>query len=592
MKRSIFAITIFLGTFTGILSYAQDTIMNKEVEVIKAFQPTVSDANKIFTSPTISDTIKYTPVFDYKIQSTLVPVARTIQNLPVVQLGNPPQSRSNTGYVRAGFGNALTPYGEFVLNTSPTKTTDFGFQLSHFSSNPNVKLNNGIKVKSPYSDNSATIFVKNKFKKAVLNWNVGYERNHYNYYGFPGVDSLIFRDSVLYRETEKVSSTLNKKQILNNASAQFNLRKIDAKSNFDYNITLGYNYFWNQTGQTTHRGNYDGNFIINKQKFDIEIGSQIGYYNQDSIQNPYKQKLNHQFVFAGLSPQFVYEKKNLFIKAGFNLSTIIDDDTSAIFHFSPKIDFEYQPIKNILSLFAGANGKLSTNDYQSMTVLNRYIAYNSEVKPSQEVISLFGGFKGKFSRSISYLFDVAYAVKSDEPFYYLTQTNYPNASDEVKNLFSVKYYDINTLRFGGNIRFSSNNVSIGLKGNYFSYTAEPNVTLTHLPVYDANLNTLINVGAQFKIRLDATVIGARKGEIEVRTFELIPGTELLSEPVISNEFQTLKTIIDINAGVDYEFNKKLSFSLDIRNLINQKYEVWHGYNSQGILIMAGARYTF
>jgi hypothetical protein len=592
MKKTIIITTIFLSLLTARTSTAQDTIMNKEVEVIKAFQPTVSDANKIFTSPQINDTVKYTPVFDYKIQSTMVPVSRTIQKLPVVQLGNPPKTVSNTGYARAGFGNAITPYGEFVLNTSPSKSTDFGIQLSHFSSNPNVTLNNGIKVKSPYSDNSATIFLKNKFKKAELNWNIGYERNSFTYYGFPGVDTLVTRDSLLYRETENVSPTLNTKQIFNNASALFNLKKIDAKADFVYDVSLGYNYFWNFTGQKTHRGSYDGNYLINKRNFDIVIGSQINYFYQDSIQNLYKQKLNHQFVFAGISPQYVYQKRNLLLKAGFNLSTIIDNDTSAIFHFSPKIYFEYEPIKNMLTLFAGTDGKLSSNDYQTMTLVNRYLSYNTEVKPSQEVINLYGGFKGKFSRNISYLFDVAYAVKSDEPFFYLTQTNYPLASDELRNLFAVKYFDLNILRFGGNMRYSSNNVTVGLKGNYYSYTTELNVILTHRPAYDAGVNTIFRINNRLQIRLDGTLMGPRQGEIEKRTFELVPGTELLAEPVISTEFQELKTIVDVNAGADYDYTKKLRFSLDILNLTNQRQEMWHGYSSQGILIMAGARYTF
>lgn len=587
MKHSKIIITIFFATFIGNYLVAQDTIMNKEVEVIKAFQPTISDANKIATSPKVTDTVKYTPVFDYKIQSSLIPVSRSIQNLPVVQLGNPPQSKSNTGYVRAGIGNALTPFAEVVINTSPNKSTDFGLTLSHFSSDPSIKLDNGLKVKSPYSNDQATIFVRNKFRKVVLDWNVGFERNMFHYYGFPDNDSLLYRDS------EKTSNTLNKKQVFNNTSALFNLRKIDSKSNFVYNVSLGYNYFWNITGQRVHQGSYNGNYMVNKRTFNIRIGSELNYFFLDSIQNPYKQKLNHQFVYARLSPQYIYEKNNLSLSAGLNISTIMDNDTSAIFHISPKIYFEYQPIKNILSLFAGTDGKLNSNDYHSMTLLNRYISCNNEIKPSREMIDLFGGLKGKFSQNISYVFDVAYSVKSDEPFWYYTSTRYPSASDITDNLFSVKYADLNVFRLGGNIRYSSKNIIVALKGNYYNYdTKNLTFAITHLPNFDAGLNSIFKVGSQFKIRFDAMVIGPRKGEVVVKTYNLDPETNLLAEPVLSDEIQKLKTIININAGFDYDFNKKLSISLDIMNLINQKYEVWNGYNSQGILIIAGARYIF
>jgi len=587
MKKTVKILSVSFLLLSSFIGYSQsDSIMNKEVEVIKAYQPSISDANKIVSSPKISDTVKYSPVFEYKIKSTLVPVSKSIQNLPVVQLGNPPKTSSNTGLLKAGFGNALTPYGEFVLNTKPSRSTDFGIQLYHFSSNPSVKLSNELKVKSPYSNNLARIFVKNYFRKAILEWNLQYERDRFNYYGFPGTDSL------LYRESENISNTLNKKQVFNNATANFNLKKIDARADFDYDITLGYNYFWNATGQKSHRGSYAGTYLINKQDFNISIGSQVDYFYQDSVRNLYTQQFNHQFVYAGLSPQIIFERATWHLEAGLNLATIIDNDTSALFHVSPKIYFAYHPIKNILTVFAGTDGNLTTNNYQLMTLKNRYLNYNTEILPSQDLIKLFGGFKGKFSRNISYLFDVDYTIKSDETFYFLNQTNYPTVSDQISNVFDVRYDDLNVFRLGGKIRYSSENVTIALQGNYYNYKAGSNSTITHLPDFDATLSTSVQITSKIKGKFDAAVIGPRKAEINTRTYNVVPATGLLSEPVFETKNYDLKTIVSINLGAEYSYSRKLNFFLDIKNLINQKYEVWHGYNAQGILIMGGAAYTF
>lgn len=574
---------LFLMNIAGI---AQDTIITRDVEVIKAYQPSISEAYKIASSPKITDTVKYTPVFEYKINSTLIPVDKTIQQLPAVQLGSQPQEKGNTGFLKAGAGNAFTPYAEFLLNTPPAKTTDFGIHLYHFSSNPSVLLNNALKTKSQYSDNMASIFINNYFKKAVLAWNIKYDRTRFNYYGFPGTDSL------LYRENELISNTLNKKQILSNASANFDLKKIDTRSEFVYDIKLGYNYFWNATGQVAHFGHYDGQYSIDKKNFDILIGSKLEYYNNDSIQNPYKDKLDHQYFFAHISPQIVYEKKNIYLKAGFNLSGIIDDDTTSIFHISPKIYFEYKPIKDMLTLFAGTDGNLSTNHYQSMTKKNQYLDPLIEIKPSQELFAIYGGLRGKFSRAISYLFDVSYSIRQNELFFYLKQTDYPSASDQVFNTFSAKYTDLNVLRFGGNLRYSSENVTVSLNGNYYNNTSADNTTITHLPNYDANLETIFNVSKKLRIKVASTVVGPRKAELIKTIYTVDEQTNLLGNPVIQSEISDLKTIIDINIGADYAHTKKLGFFVDIRNLINQNYEVWHGYNKQGILFLAGARYTF
>ncbi len=587
MKIEIKIIATAFFTFSGLFAFSQqqDSVMNKEVEVIKAYQPSIPDAFKIVSSPKINDTVKYTPTFDYKIKSTLVPVQKSIQNLPVVQLGNPPKYKSNTGWIKAGFGNAWTPYGEFVLNTSPSRSTDFGIRFYHFSSDPSVKLNNGIKVKSPYYNDLASFFVKSYFKKAVLDWNLQYERNQFNYYGFSG-------DSLLYRETEKISTTLNKKQVFNNVSAGACLNNLDLKADLKYNISLLYNYFWNATAQKSHHGQYKGTYTIDKDQFDFFIHSQFDYFYQDSIQNAYKQLFNHQFVYAGISPQIVFDRKLWYLKAGLNLSTIIDDDTSAIFHISPKIYFAYYPIKDILTLFAGTDGNLRTNNYQMMTLKNRYLNYNTEIKPSQDVIELFGGFKGKFSRNISFLFDVDYTIKSDEPFYFMNQTNYPQASDELSNVFMVDYDDLNVLRFGGNLRYSSENVNFSLKGNYYNYKSGNQTPITNLPNFDAMMESSFQITSAIKGRLDATFIGPRQGEIKMKTYGIDPVSGLLSSPVLTNQLVDLKTVVAVNLGADYSYNNKLKFFLDIKNLISQKYEEWPGYNAQGILIMAGASYTF
>ena len=151
------------------IGHAQiDTTMNKEVEVIKAYQPTINAAVKISDNPKIIDTVNYSPTFDYKIFSTTLSEEKSINPLPVVKLGNPPTTKSNTGFAKVGAGNSLTPYAELFINSAVSKKTDFGLQLMHFSSRSNIKLSNDQKVKAPYSENLALIFMKNNFRKSVL----------------------------------------------------------------------------------------------------------------------------------------------------------------------------------------------------------------------------------------------------------------------------------------------------------------------------------------------------------------------------------------------------------------------------------------
>lgn len=561
-----------------------DSTINKEVEVIKAYQPSISEAFKISTNPLINDTITYTPTFEYQIFSKDVPIEKNINHLPVVTLGNPPQVKPETGYVKAGFGNALTPYGELLINATPTKNTDFGLQLFHFYSRPNIKLNNQLKLKAPYSNSLGRIFMKSYFRKAVMDWDLNFQRQGLSYFGFP------LTDTTAYRQNEAVIGNLNEKQILNTASTFFNLKNTNARAKLDYNIGLGYDYFWNSTGQTAHHAEYTGLFAHQYRNFQVMADSKFEYFLHDSILHNLENTItNHQFFHVALAPQIKINKEVYEAKAGFNLSTMLHADSSMLWHISPKIYFAYHPIKGILTLFAGSDGGFSPNNYQQMFSQNQYIDYTTDMKPTQKVIGLYGGFKGKMSRKLSYLFDVNYNICKNEVIYYLNQVDI-NGNILIDNLFKTDYDDINTLKFGGNIRYSSSGFMLELKGNYYSYNAKNiNTILSYRPDFDATLSTSIPITKRINTTLNASLIGPRKAYIVSEKTVVTPASTIYSQEVIN---YNLPTIIDLNLGAEYSYSKNISFFCNAQNLLNQNYELWQGYNHQGILILLGGHYTF
>jgi len=557
-----------------------DNNLQKEVEVIKAYQPSISDAYKIGTNPRINDTINYSPTFEYRIFSKDFPVKKTINHLPAVKLGTPPKEKSNTGYLKGGFGNAWTPTADLFINNNPSRNTDFSMQLHHFSSRPDILLNNGLKVNSPYSNNIARIFVRNNFRKSVLEWEMQYQRDGFRYYGFPDTDSL------LYLQNEKNSSTLNEKQVFNLAEGKVRLKNITPRAQLDYNVLLGYNYFWNATGQAAHQASYNGIFTKPIRKFNIQLDSKFEYFNQNGIVNNIDNTLDlHQFYHASISPQIIINEETYQLQAGFNLGTIIGSDSSLLWHISPKIYFAYHPIQGIMTLFVGTDGGFNPNGYRQMVTKNPYVNYNIELSPSEKAINFYGGIKGKLSRKISYLFDVDYSINQNEAFYYHTK-NITLTDTIISNTFSVLYDQVNQLRFGGNIYYSSNSVTVNLKGNYYRYQTKTLTTLPHLPDFDISLNTSIQFTSRIKGNIDATVVGERDA-----LYHIIDRTLALAIPS-TFEIQTLKPILELNLGLDYSYSKQLNFFLDARNVLNQNYEIWHGYNQQRLLIILGARFVF
>ena len=58
------------------------------------------------------------------------------------------------------------------------------------------------------------------------------------------------------------------------------------------------------------------------------------------------------------------------------------------------------------------------------------------------------------------------------------------------------------------------------------------------------------------------------------------------------DIYTLNPIVDLNAGIEYQYSPKLSFFGRANNFAFQKYETWLGYAQQGFNLMAGLSYSF
>jgi hypothetical protein len=130
---SLLAIVLFVGVGTAVAQ--KDTIrLKQEVEVTKAYQPTIIDAVKINDIPKIKPEQTEAPTFDYSIYSK--PVFSTFEVTPVAaaKMVGEPKPEMEFGLLKLGFGNYLTPYGELFFNAKPGKKSNFGMHFKHLSS--------------------------------------------------------------------------------------------------------------------------------------------------------------------------------------------------------------------------------------------------------------------------------------------------------------------------------------------------------------------------------------------------------------------------------------------------------------------------
>ena len=575
----LFVVAVFFGAGNA-FAQKDTTKLRQEVEVTKAYQPTISEVQKINDIPKIKSDQTEAPTFDYSIFSK--PIFSTFEPTPVAaakMVGDPRPEMAN-GILKLGFGNYLTPYGELFFNAQPDQKSNFGMHFSSLSSFGKIKLLNNDKVDARQSDNAAEIFGKRFFRNSTLTATLSYDRKAFMYYGYPG-NKLTDADKVL------VIPFWENKQYFSKGTAEVHL-KSETLSKLDLNYDFGANYHYlvSRTGQKESQlflladfGKTFGNM------FGI-LNASVTYNRTDSIRN----RLSGVFgtkkqVFLTANPSVKWSSKEASFQLGVNSTLVVDNDVDVSLLFWPKMKAEWSPVPNILTLFAGADGHLQQNTYSAIAAENPYVDPYHDVLNTNFKVIVSGGLKGKLGSKTNYVAQATYSVVKDQHFYITESQNFSSpvtVSKKIDNTFSWVYDDVNILNLSGEVMHSvSDNFSLHLLGNYYSYDLKFQPQAWQMPDFDFTFSGIYKATDQLKFTTDIFVAGSRTALIAEPVFSSVPSHTIPMDPMI-----------DLNAGAEYQFSNKLNFFFKLNNFGFQKYEQWLGYTNKGFNWMAGASYTF
>ena len=473
MKKQQY-LAVSLLTF-GLLTAAfnamaqKDTIsLKKEVEVTKAYQPTILDAVKINDIPQIKPEQTETPTFDYSIFSK--PVFSTFEPTPVAaaKMVGDPKPAMGLGLLKLGFGNYMTPYGELFFNAQPDKNSNFGIHLKHLSSSGKVRLLNDDNVEAPESQNEAEVFAKKFFRRSTLSGSLAFDRHTFNYYGYTG-------DRLSDELKDQMIPYFQDKQYFSKGTALVRLKSgIVAATDLNYDFGIKYHYMVSKTGQTEHETVLSGD--VNKKIDDLQgfLSASLTVYKADSIMSRFSGAYGKKRqTILRANPSVLLSSDEASLQIGLNTALSLDADTDASFLIWPKVKAEWSPVPQILTLFAGLDGRLQHNTYSSIATENPYVDPYHDVANANFKYIFSGGFKGKFSPKTNYVAEAEYSVVKDQHFYVSKGFEAFNSSSVVRrleNTFNVVYDDVNILKLSGEVMHSvSDNFSLHLHGNYYSY---------------------------------------------------------------------------------------------------------------------------
>ncbi|MCL9807087.1 TonB-dependent receptor [Flavobacterium amniphilum] len=578
---------VILAAFQTVSAQKKDENIGTEVvNVVKPYTPTISDAYKVKEVPVIEDQettkkeeVKY-QIFSFPVASTFVPAKGKAAAVDKAK-----QEKLYPNYATLGFGNYKTILGELFISHEIDKFQYAGGMFRHQSSQGGI---DGVKLDDAFGETSINAMYGYNRNETSFKVDLGYKYEGYNWYGAP-LENPNFDEANL--------NVIDPGHTYNTLTIGSELAV--TKSFFD-KVNLNFIGFSDNYGSRENRFiikpafNFDFNDTAVKLKFGLDYlnSSFETIYNLETPAPDVATNIEKSNLIFSANPSFTILKDDLSIELGAEVTYFsrmkdiyngVETDLNNEFYIFPKIKASYNLVKDIMVFFAGAEGGLRQNSYESFAGQNKFLSPTLLLEPTNNQFNIYAGLKGKLANTVAYNLKAGYDSTENMPLFksnpYLSD---PTDNYSYGNSFSVVYDNVKTISFGGELKADVNkNVTIGINAQVYSYDTKDQEEAWNMPTVKAGFTTDFNIGKKWYAGSQLFYVGER--------FDAFTNYQSFPNP---DSKQKLESYFDINAHVGYKHNERLTVFLKGNNLANQNYQKWLNYPVQGAQAILGASYKF
>jgi len=565
------------------LSYSQnenDTIKTEKLIIIKQYSPTLNDAFKVRTKPTISDSIKKSQKkVEYSIFS--VPVASTFTPSKGAASSISPQRRPYTfqNYARFGAGNFTNILGEFMGKVDINRYQSLNINLNHFSSAGGIEteiLNND------FMDSSLGLNFESSERYFTWNAGVGLDYKRFNWYGIDEGNINEF-NQIFGDELSAIDPLQTYFSININGGVDFDseiVKSLDFKAS---NFTDAYDSSENEVQLDADFDFYlFGNILDVVADFNFLSGNFEQQFNNDF------DGIEYGFLTTSFQPSMQFEINNLIL--GLGLKGVLLNDTQikeSEFFLYPKVNATYKFTEEFM-LYAGLDGDLISNSYESIVDENPFVSPTLSLQPTDNALTGFVGINGKL-KTISYNVKAFYRQENNYAFFIensavpgLLAFN-PINNYEYSNSFSLIYDDLTTVGLSAEANYEAfDGFNLGVSAQYYNFSLDELPIASYLPVFKTSINSNYQIGEKWFLHSTLFYIGER----ESLRYSDVP----VEESFITSA--SVDGFVDFNLGIDYQLNERIGLFITGRNLLNNNYQQWRNFDVQGIQVLGGLSYQF
>ncbi|OHX65756.1 TonB-dependent receptor [Flammeovirga pacifica] len=497
----------------------------------------------------------------YSVQLINEEVADSLpQQLPAV-LDQREEKKFYDKYIRAGFGNYLTPYVELGINGNTNPDFDYGVKYYHKSSQEGSV---GRKL-SAESRNEFDAFASKYSDYGITNASVNYQRQGTHFYGFDADPNVISQDSI--------------KQIIQNInfSVGHEMPSYITDNNYSLRGDVIFDYTFDHYKASEIEVGIDlgGAFDINQEtKINVDLKAA---YNQYSNTTTTDTEISNNRSWFKLGASYQTFIDDLYIKAGLKLA--YSGDSSQYdkgFYIYPDILLRYTISEDELAAYIKIDGDLELVNYKGLSSQNPWVNNNLNLLHEDKVINIELGAEAILSDEMGVKGSIGYASSNNMGFFvnsvtdvsrfemvYATNNKTGNFKIDLEGMWSKREWEVIA-----QARLNAYNVQDTLIGKaYHRPLSENSVTVNYKYLSNWKFGAVLY------------------NKIGIKAVEFDPSTG------VRNEIN-LPVIFDLNLTAQYQFNENLSAFGLVNNLFSQKYQNYNRYDVRGFQLMAGLSYKF
>jgi hypothetical protein len=373
----------------------------------------------------------------------------------------------------------------------------------------------------------------------------------------------------------------------------FSSHKKDS-AKFNYEVGLAYSHFnskkptidslfeWRaKENQVSISGS--GTYRLGKELFGVDLGVRYNGYKYGDVGDTLNTALDTGLVvnntIINLKPHITSFMMNNRFKASIGLDLAVDVNTVTRVYVYPAIEIKYSLFNDLFIPYLGLKGGLNQTTFRSLTEQNEFVLSNVQLRNENTTIDFYGGFKGTLSKKMSFNIGASFARIKDKAFF-VTDTVY-----SVGNKFNVIYDTLSLTTIEGSLSYQLNEkLKIDAIGRYYSYSLLNNAYAWNMPDWQAIARGSYNLFDKFLINLDLNFEGGRKALVYTMEDDVIEENLQYAKP--------LGLIADINLGLEYRYNKRISAFIQLNNVASQRYNRWYNYPVQVFQVLGGITARF